>query len=55
MIEFYPIQLQKGDDPKEWVIYANSLRKGAIQYDEAAVLPIPLHMAAKLEEYILQK
>ena len=55
MIEFYPIQLQKGDDPNEWVIYANSLRMGAIQYDEATAMPIPIHMADKLEEYILQK
>ena len=54
MIEFYPIQLQQGDNPNEWVRYANSLRTGAIQYDEATVLPIPIHMAAKLEEYILQ-
>lgn len=55
MIEFYPVQLQKGDNPDEWVQYANSLRKGAIQYDEATAMPIPIHMAAKLEEYILQR
>lgn len=55
MIEFYPIQLQKGDNPDEWVQYANSLRKGAIQYDEATAMPIPIHMAAKLEEYILRR
>lgn len=53
MIEIYPIQLQKGDNPDEWVNYANSLRMGAIQYDEAMVVPIPLHLAGKLEEYVL--
>lgn len=54
MIEIYPIQLQKGDNPDEWVNYANSLRLGAIQYDESTVMPIPLHLASKLQEYILE-
>ena len=53
MIEIYPIQLQKGDNPDEWVHFTNSLRIGAIQYDEATIMPIPIHMAAKLQEYIL--
>ena len=26
----------------------------AIQYDEATALPIPMHMAAKLQEYLLE-
>ena len=54
MIEIYPIQLQKDDNPDEWVIYTNSLRTGAIQYDEATALPIPMHMAEKLQEYLLE-
>ena len=53
MIEIYPIQLQKGDHPDEWVHYTNSLRKGAVQYDEETVMPLPMHLAAKLQEYIL--
>lgn len=53
MIEIYPIQLQKGDNPDEWVHYTNSLRTGAIQYDEAMSMPIPIHLASKLQEYIL--
>lgn len=53
MIEIYPIQLQKGDNPDEWVHYTNSLRVGAIQYDEATIMPLPIHLAAKLQEYIL--
>lgn len=53
MIEIYPIQLQEGDNPDEWVLYTNSLRLGAIQYDEATVMPLPIHLAAKLEEYVL--
>ncbi|MBD5532609.1 MAG: RNAseH domain-containing protein [Lachnospiraceae bacterium] len=54
MIEIYPIQLQKGDNPDEWVNYTDSLRLGAIQYDEATIMPIPIHLASKLQEYILE-
>lgn len=54
MIEIYPIQLQKGDDSDEWINYTDSLRIGAIQYDEATVMPIPIHLAGKLREYILE-
>jgi hypothetical protein len=54
MIEIYPIQLQNGDNPDEWVNYTNSLRVGAIQYDEATIMPIPIHLASKLQEYILE-
>ena len=54
MIEIYPIHLQKYDNPDEWVIYTNSLSTGAIQYDDATALPIPMHMAAKLQEYLLE-
>ncbi len=53
MIEIYPIQLQREDDPDEWVIFANSLRNGFIQYSQVAVLPIPLHLANALEEYVV--
>jgi ATP-dependent DNA helicase RecG len=44
---------QKGDNPDEWVHYTNSLRVGAIQYDEATSVPLPLHLAELLHEYIL--
>ena len=54
MIEIYPIQLQKCDDSDEWVNYTDSLRVGAIQYDEAMIMPIPIHLAGKLQEYILE-
>ena len=54
MIEIYPVQLQKGDDSDEWVNYTDSLRLGAIQYDEATIMPIPIHLASKLQEYILE-
>ena len=54
MIEIYPMQLQKGDNPDDWVNFTNSLRLGAIQYDEATSMPIPLHLANKLQEYLLE-
>lgn len=55
MIEIYPIQLQLTDNPNDWIIYANSLRYGSVQYGEATALPIPMHLGKKLEEYILTK
>ena len=54
MIEFYPLQLQPGDNAASWIFYANELRKIPIQYSEATVLPLPLHLAAALEEYLFE-
>lgn len=52
MIELYPIQLQSGDDASSWVFYANALRHIPIQYNQSTVLPLPLHLAKGLEEYL---
>ena len=52
MIEIYPLQLQKGDDPTDWVRYVNALRQLPIQYVQATVLPLPLHLAKNLSEYL---
>ncbi len=52
MIEFYPMQLQSGDKPDEWVFYTNALRHVPIQYNQSTVLPLPLHLAKSLEEYL---
>ncbi len=52
IIEIYPMQLQKNDNPNEWVHLTNSLRIGAIQFDEALSKPLPNHLASKLEEYL---
>lgn len=54
MIEFYPLQLQPGDNAASWIFYANELRKIPIQYSEATVLPLPLHLATALEEYLFE-
>lgn len=52
MIELYPMQLQAGDDAEAWIAYANALRHVLIQYSQSTVLPLPLHLAKCLEEYL---
>ena len=52
MIELYPLQLQSGDNTAEWIFYTNALRHIPIQYNQSTVLPLPLHLAEKLEEYL---
>jgi hypothetical protein len=52
MIELYPIQLQPGDVASNWVFYANALCEIPIQYSQSTVLPLPLHLAKGLEEYL---
>jgi hypothetical protein len=52
MIELYPLQLQPGDTAAHWVFYTNALRHIPIQYNQSTVLPLPLHLAKALEEYL---
>lgn len=52
MIELFPIYLKNGDDPDAWVYLAHQLRKAAHQYKETLRMPLPLHLAHKLEEYL---
>ena len=56
LIELYPLQLQAGDEPLQYVRYAHALRllPAQSQYDKAVNLPLPLHLAKKLEEYLFQ-
>ena len=54
MIELYPLQLQPGDDANSWIFYTNALRAVPIQYNQSTVLPLPLHLAANLEEYLFE-
>lgn len=53
MIELYPLQLQLGDNAADWIFYINALRHIPIQYSQSTVLPLPLHLAKALEEYLL--
>lgn len=43
---------QEGDDPAVWASFAHQLRKMALQFDDTTILPLPLHLADKLEEYV---
>ena len=52
MIELYPLQLQPGDNADEWIFYASALRHIPIQYSQSTTLPLPLHLAKGLEEYL---
>ena len=52
MIELYPLQLQSGDNAANWIFYTNALRHIPIQYNQSTVLPLPLHLAKSLEEYL---
>ena len=52
MIELYPLQLQPGDKAENWIFYTNALRHIPIQYNQSLVLPLPLHLAECLEEYL---
>lgn len=54
MVEIYPLQLQIGDDPDDWVQYSSALCGLAIQYDQATRYPIPLHLAENLKEYLFK-
>ncbi len=54
MVEFYPIQLQEDDDPSIWVKLVADLRNLSIQYNQATILPLPLHLAKSLTEYLLE-
>lgn len=54
LIELFPMQLQPGDDPVEWVSFAAALRRLSIQYDQQTNLPLPLHLAKALSEYLYE-
>lgn len=52
MVELYPLQLQPDDNATNWIFYVNALREIPIQYNQSTVLPLPLHLAKSLEEYL---
>ena len=54
MIELYPLQLQPGDDAIQWINEVHALRELAVQYDQMTSLPLPLHLAGQLEEYLME-
>ena len=52
MIELYPVLLQEDDDPLDPVCFINELRHAPIQYNNTTTLPLPLHLAKALTEYL---
>ena len=42
------------DDAASWIFYTNALRDLPIQYNQSTVLPLPLHLAKGLEEYLFK-
>lgn len=54
MIELYPIQLQREDDPDTWAKFVSNLCTLSIQYEQSTILPLPLHLAKNLTEYLLE-
>jgi len=53
LVEIVPVVLQPGDHPVEWAAYVHELRRALPHYTEAAVLPLPLHLAALAAEYVM--
>ncbi len=53
LVEYYPIQLQIGDDAEQWAAYANYLREVMPETNRSVHLPAPLHFAGLMEEYLL--
>jgi len=45
--------LQAGDEPAAWATLTNNLRDVASHYGEETALPLPLHLAKLVKEYVL--
>lgn len=53
LVEYFPLQLQKGDNAEDWVAYANYLREVMSETSRSVRLPAPLHFAGLMKEYLL--
>jgi len=53
LCEITAVCLQAGDEPAAWAALTNKLREVASHYDEATALPLPLHLAKQVKEYVL--
>jgi hypothetical protein len=53
LLEIVPVCLQPGENPGVWAALAHRLRNSATHHDEATILPLPLHLAQKIREYVL--
>lgn len=46
------LQPEDGDNAAPWALYTHKLRETAFHYADATALPLPLHLAKLMEEYI---
>lgn len=53
MYELTVACIQPGDDPVTWAALTHELRNTASHYNESTALPLPLHLAKLVEEYVL--
>jgi hypothetical protein len=53
LIELFVAGLQDGDQAEHWAALAHDLRDAAPYVRDTTALPWPLHLASKLEEYLL--
>jgi len=53
LLELATVALQDGDAPEVFAAITHELRFLASHFDDATVLPLPLHLADLLEEYVL--
>jgi hypothetical protein len=53
LVELTVAAIQQGDAPWIWAALAHELRFVAPHHDDAITLPLPLHLAKLMEEYVL--
>jgi hypothetical protein len=53
LLEIATIALQDGDSPEVFAALTHELRFLASHFDDATLLPLPLHLADLIEEYVL--
>lgn len=53
LVELTVACVQPGDEVWPWAAVAHELRHLALHYDEALKLPLPLHLAKLMEDYVL--
>lgn len=52
LLELTMVALQPNDDPALYASVVHQLRRMSLQFNDTTTLPLPLHLADKLEEYV---
>ena len=53
IVEVTAAAFQSSDDPLNWTAYIHELRRSHLHADAATVLPLPLHLAEAIGEYVV--